>query len=121
MKKSTQTVYRCDHCNKPYFRRSAAEVHEMMCTKNPANHRPCFDCMHLCKKKTILYEDEGWGESERELQLLFCNAKQTHLYTPQNEMKRNWFDLGDEANDPMPKQCSQFESSFLEILNNQQI
>lgn len=115
MKVRTKEVYNCEYCNKLYLVKSAAEKHEEMCFKNPANKRPCFECVHLIKKCTSVpcdYVDEHGEECERNLDLLYCSKKQTFLYTPKNEIKGNVFDLGEKGNEPMPKECDLTESLF---------
>ena len=115
--------YKCEHCKKVYLREKACLVHENGCWHNPDNKRPCFDCKHLCKKQTSYYRDMFDGsESEEILDLFHCNKKEVFLYTPNNEAKGNWFDLGDERNDPMPKTCEDFlkpkeDLTFKELFN----
>lgn len=94
MKTKTIEAHFCDHCNKLYQRKHAAIKHEERCYKNPVNHRPCFECKHLTYGK--------YGGKK----LLFCTKKQHFLYTPQNEIKRNWKFLARAKNEPMPKVCA---------------
>ena len=64
------------------------KYHEKKCNRNPENFRPCFGCLFLTKKETLIggyyYNGDEW---EREVSLLFCEKKQTFLYTPQNKIK----------------------------------
>jgi len=39
MESKTKQVYYCDHCKKHGLVRSAMERHELICKKNPDNHR----------------------------------------------------------------------------------
>ncbi|NPA44811.1 MAG: hypothetical protein GXO49_04685 [Chlorobi bacterium] len=111
MKIETKTIYRCEHCNKIYLRKHACEKHEIMCSKNPKNYRPCFDCQHLGKRNIDVFLGNHFdgSESYKNVDLLFCKEKNTFLYTPKNEIKENWYDLGDETNEPMPKKCDKFK------------
>ena len=107
------TVYKCDFCSKKLFVKGAMERHEINCFHNPVNQRPCFSCNHLEKKETILYDDSPMGgEIERKVSLLYCSAKKIFLYTPKNERKGNWFDLGDELNEKMPTECELIDTGF---------
>jgi len=60
MKSEFKEIYKCDHCNKLYQRKHACIKHEIACHKNPENHRVCFGCMHLCKKKKKLLMTVQW-------------------------------------------------------------
>lgn len=105
MKTETREIYKCEYCNKLYQIKGAALKHEKTCIKNPENDRPCFHCYHLTKKKVEYYYETYHGEDSRDLKLFYCPEKDSYLYPPQVEAKKNWFDLGDELNDPMPKEC----------------
>ena len=106
MKSETIEVFRCDHCRKIYQRKALAIQHEKLCKKNPINQRICFGCPMLTKKETFVYYDHPNGsESKRRVELLYCEYKETFLYTPQNHIKQNFFELGDEENNPMPTEC----------------
>lgn len=107
-------IYHCDFCKKKLFVKSAMERHEINCFHNPVNHRPCFGCIHLEKKETTLYDDSPMGgEIERKVSLFHCSKKGLFLYTPKNEHKRNWFDLGDDINEKMPTECELMETGFI--------
>lgn len=100
------TIYKCDFCGKELKQKHSMVNHEITCLKNPINIRPCYGCPLLIKKEAIIYYDNWDGsESEREVELLYCQAKKHFLYTPKNEAKKNWFELGNEINEPMPKEC----------------
>ncbi len=104
----TKTIYKCDYCKKLYQIKCACGRHELSCTKNPENDRPCFHCQHLHKKETEIFVDRYDGEHSYALELLHCNKLNHFLYTPQIEQKKNWYELGEE-NNPMPKQCKIFD------------
>lgn len=118
MKTRIRTTYNCDFCSKLYVRKDMAERHENMCTKNPANNRPCFECIHLKKKKTEVYsgyDHYGSGEpATHEVEAFYCSKKEHYLYTPQNEIKGNAFEIAwdEDVNEPMPKECNLQETDF---------
>ncbi len=101
----TKQVYYCDHCKKYYLRKDSCVKHELICHKNPDNNRDCWGCNHLAKEETSIYHDTYIGEQEQKVQLFKCRKLEKWVYPPKVEMKNNWFDLGDEFNEPMPKEC----------------
>ena len=107
MKTTTKEVYYCEHCKKHGLSKHMMARHELLCFKNPENKRPCFSCINLAKKQHdyLLGYNYNGSESRIDLELFFCNAKEIFLYTPQNEIKGNWYDLSNELNEPMPKSC----------------
>jgi hypothetical protein len=106
MKTRTKPVYYCEHCKKHGLSKPAMEHHENICHKNPENFRPCFDCVRLTKKRTTIFHDYPDGsQSEIPVDILYCQAHNKFLHTPQNEIRGNVFDLGDYLNEPMPKEC----------------
>ncbi len=115
--KELKRAYKCEYCSKLYQRKTACENHEKHCTKNIDNHRACFGCAYLNKKQTWHYFDTYCSESKEKLSLLHCGEKEIFLYPPKIEVKKNWFDLGDELNEPMPKKCKQFKHDYEIELN----
>ena len=81
--------------------------HELMCFQNPDNRRDCHSCEFLEKKSVTISVDYYGQESERSVDVFHCSKLSKFLYTPQNEVKKNYFDLGDHLNEPMPKVCDQ--------------
>ena len=82
------------------------ENHEIQCHKNPSNYVKCLDmCKHLIKKDYEFYYDTPYGENLRILKLFYCQKKKIFLYPPRAGHKKNVFDLGDELNEPMKKDC----------------
>ena len=112
MKKEIRAVYKCDFCPKYYLLERFAVKHELGCRKNPANNRACLNCQNLTKRDYTLYSDGYHGEVSRDVQVFFCKAKEIYLHHPKNEAKGNQFDLGDDANHPMPMQCEQQDSAW---------
>lgn len=107
MKVQRKTIYRCEYCNKLYLRIDHAQRHEAMCYHNPINHRPCLqgNCKHLSKNTTDYWFDCWSGSRSRPVNLFHCDLKKLFMYPPKVEHKKNFFDLGDEANKPMPRTC----------------
>lgn len=106
MKTEIREVYKCDYCNKLYQKKHFAENHEKVCVLNPDNKRACDDCVHLTKKdNTVYYDQYDWSDGSRLLSLLYCPKIDSFLYPPKVEHKKNFFDLGDELNQPMPREC----------------
>jgi hypothetical protein len=99
-------IYKCEHCRKIYQNKRFAILHEEMCKKNPENKRACFGCKNLSKKEKVLYYDHPMGgEITRTFELCHCSKKDCFVYPPEVEHKGSALDLGDEFNEPMPKQC----------------
>ena len=97
-------VYKCEHCRKLYQRKHSAIKHELMCGKNPANQRDCFNCIHLEKKEYEHEEYYGDNSHIRKFNFFHCDLIKSFLHPPQCEIKGNAFDL-DEPNQPMPIEC----------------
>lgn len=112
METKTKEVYYCEFCKKHGLSKYAIIRHESICLKNPENKRPCFECTHLIKKQaTISGQYYNGCEWERQVEVLFCKKKNVYLHTPVNEFKGNMFDLGDDSNEAMPKECDDFSDS----------
>jgi len=106
MKIIETTIYKCEFCNKIYQLKPWAIKHELGCSKNPDNNRPCFHCDYFEKIPFELGEDHPeCGEYMVRLNLLHCSKRNVFLYPPQVEFKKNAYDLEDECNEPMPKSC----------------
>jgi len=102
----TKEIYKCEHCKKLYQLKHFALRHEQSCTKNPANWRACFGCVHLGKRETKVYHDSPFGgEQVQTVEILYCPKKEVFLYPPKVEVKKNMYDLGDDLNEPMPMEC----------------
>jgi len=104
LKTIKKDVFYCEYCNKHTLHKGHTLRHEQLCFKNPENKRPCFNCHNLIKKTTDYTYDWYGVENTIEVNLLFCVKKEVFLYTPQNQFKKNAYDL-DECNDPMPLEC----------------
>lgn len=113
MKTETKEIYKCDHCNKLYQVKRFAIQHELICNKNPENSRPCLSCPMLEKKQTtVCFDAQYGGEDERKINVLYCSRKKIFLHLPKNQIKNNAFNLGDETNHPMPKECKEYNDSL---------
>lgn len=112
MKEKLKKVYYCDYCKKHWLVKTYMEYHESICSKNPANDRPCFHCRHLGKNEVVIYGEYRNGqEYSFNLEVLYCNKNKCFLHTPKNEIKGNILDLG-EPNNPMPKKCDIFDKEM---------
>ena len=105
MKIETKEIYKCDHCNKLYQIKNSCLSHEKVCSKNPDNDRACFGCVNLTKKIETIYHDTWHGESESNVELLYCNKLDHFLYPPKVEVKGNMIETEDKENKPMPRDC----------------
>lgn len=105
MKTKIKSVYYCDYCKKYFLRKDACTRHEVICSENPDNFRACFDCDHLTKKETDYYYDTFQGQDSRKVFLFFCPKINAYLYPPKVQKNKKWFELGDEDNIPMRKEC----------------
>ncbi len=102
----TKEIYKCGYCKKLYQIKKACINHEVSCGGNPANERACFYCPNLEKKSTETYGQYYDGtEYKRDIDLLYCKAKDIFLYPPKVEIKGNAIELCDHSNEPMPVKC----------------
>lgn len=109
MRTETKEIYKCDFCNKLYQRKAAAIKHELMCSKNPDNDRPCFHCLNLDKKDAEKERGFEYGSGcPTYVSLLHCKAKEIFLYPPKVGFKKNVIEI-EECNEAMPKECELFK------------
>lgn len=120
MKIETQEIYKCEHCNKLYQIKGYCEKHEISCPKNPDNFRKCFGCKFLKKEKTEYFFDTVNGSDSRMINIFHCSKIDSFLYPPKVEHKQNYYELGDELNQPMRKECDQFVDEYEEIFDGVQ-
>lgn len=119
MKIKERTVYSCDFCNKKYFRKNACLKHENICSRNPINHRDCFDCTHLKTEEIDLHFDTPHGTTSEKRTIFYCQKVNQFLYPPITEFKGSAYlqeDIndGNVENEPMKKKgmCSYFNTSI---------
>jgi len=106
MKSKVKEVYYCDYCKKHGLHKGKMAYHEKICRKNPENDRPCWSCYYLTSKEMgVCLKDYRGIEYEKTVELFYCQKMDCFLYTPQNQIKGNQFDLGEYVNNPMPKNC----------------
>lgn len=105
MYSKTKEVYYCQFCKKHGLSKSKMEYHEKICGYNPENVRACHSCMLLEKKEIEVFYDTGRGEESVIKDCLHCSKRNVFLYPPKVEVKKNWFEFGNESNEPMPKIC----------------
>ena len=109
MKIETKIIYRCEFCKKYGLSKGGMKRHELICFHNPENKRPCFECNFLSKKTTTIHHDSPMGgDIEEKVTLFYCKKKEAYLYTPQNDIRRNWKDTGEESIS-MPIECTDFK------------
>lgn len=109
-----KTLYKCEHCRKKYEVKSACEKHERICSKNPAYLKPCHSCTNCKKVKTYVpsgYSDFYGNESEREVDILFCDKISTYVHSPKVAAKGNAFVPGDFSNVVFPDTCEFYTSN----------
>lgn len=90
MKIKKETIYRCDHCNKPYYSRSHCKEHEAKCLKDPKN-KGCYSCEHYfgeCARAILPAKREQVGEAD-----LYRNCSGFKYYDP---LSYDPFSNGDE-------------------------
>ena len=51
------------------------------------------------------YGDMNGDEGERIVEVLFCHKRDCFIHPPSVAAKGNAFEMGDKANEEMPKQC----------------
>ena len=110
MKIETKEIYKCDHCNKLYQIKNWCAKHEISCSKNPENDRPCFGCKHLDMVTEDLYYDTFQGESVRKVNIFRCTKLDNFLHPPKVEFKGQAFDFGAALNESLPKECKDYKS-----------
>lgn len=115
MKIETKEIYKCEHCNKLYQLKNWCLLHEKSCSKNPDNDRACFGCRHLTKKSETIYYDTYNGESERKVDLLYCNKLDIFLYPPKVEHKGNMYETDPKENKPMPRTCKVYDDESIDF------
>ena len=108
MKQETKTIYRCDFCQKKYFVKPACERHEKMCSKNPANHRPCLQgCKHLENVETQYEASTGESYERVKAKGFYCAFYYIELYHPRLAHKIGAESIEEDKN-PMPLTCEQY-------------
>lgn len=106
-------VYYCEYCKKRYLRKDFMERHEKLCYHNPANKRACHGCDGLTQEDAMTYFTHIDYFGERRVasgiqKVFYCTVKKLFLHIPQNEIKGRIYNLGEEENHPMPKECNGF-------------
>ena len=111
MKKSIETVYRCDHCTKISKSAGAMIQHEKYCKKNPEFIHPCFTCTNLVSKRVELesYQDDPLsGEpvfvGNSTSTEFICKKLGTYLHPKKSELSRVK-EAAENYGEAMPKEC----------------
>ena len=121
MKVQQRTIYHCDFCGVYRLRKAAIEKHELFCSANPANHRPCYTCIHLKVDKRVLMEQEdGYSLPTGLTQKTFtCSVFKKMMYGHKPELldlpKKYREDYRDIT--AMPKECDEFEDHYPDPLD----
>ena len=108
------TIYGCDFCKKKLLVSHAMQKHEVVCDKNPANSKACFNgCAHLGKKEIFVPIERGYERDADDVKVaVFHCEKYDRLMYPYNIERRKlperYPDTYDEQN-PMPHNCDGFE------------
>ena len=117
MKTETKEIYKCEYCNKLYQIKRYCEYHELACKKRPDYLRPCHSCKILDKinAKALPGVSDWYGsEIERDVNVLFCKARDCFIHPPSVAAKGTAFDMMDKENIEMPKECEFYvEQDFL--------
>lgn len=113
MKALAKTVFYCEHCKKHYLAKHACINHEEICSRNPANQRPCFDCHHLIKTEARAYYQSCPEAPETiTVEILYCKHMDLYLHPPKWEIRNRKWDIVEGENFPMPKQCKHQKNIF---------
>ena len=108
MKIQQETVYRCEHCNKPMFGKGAMVRHEKYCRDNPHNKHKCFEfCRHL--KMTQNFEHDEYGNWSGGTTML-CEKKGIEMYSYKFEKNYNKPVTALNGLIRMPLECEEYEA-----------
>jgi len=110
MKKTNETVYRCDHCNKAMVSAGFMKLHERMCKKNPNNQHQCFKyCKHLIKEQFDI--KDGYGHNIGSSEISFTCAKIPDIEMYSYKLERYSSKSGRISGlTRMPLECELYES-----------
>lgn len=91
MRKATKQVYYCEHCKKHGLRKHSMAYHEDICSKNPSNIHPCYDCIHFSIEEGAneVYLESG-GEiitNDVPYKEYVCNIKKISMHSRRTEAK----------------------------------
>jgi hypothetical protein len=107
MKKTSETIFRCDFCNKPMFGKGAMSRHEKFCKSNPHNAHKCFEfCKHL--KMTQEYEHDDYGNKTGGTEML-CIKRNVQMYSFKFEKNTRKPINALDGLERMPLECDLFE------------
>ncbi len=124
--KNNVTIYKCEFCKKELKRKHAMVTHELRCSGNPINKRPCLYCQHLDRKEISYYsgvDDFFSGEPiYRNGKAFYCKAKDILILHPKTQYLNNRFNLvsveldGEEVEqEEMPTYCETFKNIYLDM------
>lgn len=103
MKTLQETIYRCDHCNRPMFGKGAMSRHEKYCKENPNNDHKCFDfCKHL--KRTVFIDSDDYENYEKRTDME-CVKLKKFMYSYKFEKNYNKPVNALDGLERMPLEC----------------
>jgi len=112
------TIYKCDFCKKELKRKHAMVKHEVICSKNPLNIRPCMNCAHLITKGIKVntgMSNDYTDDIYIDFNAPFCEKFAKFLILPKLEHKKGNWDIisvlhngEDVEQEFMPKECDSF-------------
>jgi len=109
MKEKLKRIYRCDYCNKLYFKKLFCLNHEERCKGNPKNFRVCNRCPYLEKVEAMHYVDTYVGGEDHKVNVFYCEKLDVYVYPFSVERKKNWFEFDNKNNIPMKKECVHYD------------
>ncbi|WP_288373996.1 hypothetical protein [uncultured Chryseobacterium sp.] len=112
-------VYFCSHCNKHYLHKGFATRHEEFCSKNPKNHKPCYDCKYFDKKEIEVFADGGEYYNDRYIKThcFHCSLKSLDFWTL-SAQRKGLNQLYDNEMEFMPDSCEHFDDKWI-FMNEQ--
>lgn len=123
MKEKTKTVYYCEHCNKHSLVRHTIPKHEIKCSNNPDNYRPCYTCIHSeVGKRELMDYEQGIRIPSGMMQKTFtCTRFKNQMYGHVVEVLglRRKYPEDFEDITAMPKECDDFQDTYSELRENQ--
>ena len=114
MKIHQETIYRCEHCNKPMFGKGAMARHEKYCRENPNNKHKCFAfCKHLSMERE--YVGDGHYEDQKRITHMTCTKRNVKMYSFKFEKSYTKPITALNGLQRMPLECGLYE--YMRILD----
>jgi hypothetical protein len=107
MRTQQETIYRCEHCNRPMFGKGAMSRHEKYCKENPNNKHECFDfCKHLNKE---VHSSVDNYENYTKHTDMICEKRDVKMYSFKFEKNYNKPATALNGLERMPLECDLHE------------